>query len=100
MRRLRLLILMLLPAVLLTLGACQTIPRPAFDAADLAAASPPWRYDFLTADARDRFVRETVRAQNAATTSWPCQAAEPTAPMALASWSAGARPAPGPSSRW
>lgn len=67
MRRLRLLILMLLPAVLLTLGACQTIPRPAFDAADLAAASPPWRYDFLTADARDRFVRETVRAQNAAT---------------------------------
>jgi hypothetical protein len=48
MRHLRLLILMLLPAVFLTLGACQTIPRPVFDAADLAAASPPWRYDFRT----------------------------------------------------
>ncbi|HEY4584777.1 MAG TPA: patatin-like phospholipase family protein, partial [Brevundimonas sp.] len=66
MRRLRLLILLLLPSALLTLGACQTIPRPAFDAADLTAASPPWRYDFLTSEARDRFVRETINAQNAA----------------------------------
>ena len=67
MRRLRLLVLIVLPAALLALGACQTIPRPAFDAADLAAASPPWRYDFLTAEARDRFVRETAGARNAAT---------------------------------
>lgn len=66
MRHLRLLILMLLPAVFLTLGACQTIPRPAFDAADLAAASPPWRYDFRTENERARFVRETINAQNAA----------------------------------
>ena len=66
MRHLRLLTLMLLPAVFLTLGACQTIPRPVFDAADLAAASPPWRYDFRTEDERARFVRETINAQNAA----------------------------------
>lgn len=66
MRHLRLLILMLLPAVFLTLGACQTIPRPVFDAADLAAASPPWRYDFRTEGERTRFVRETINAQNAA----------------------------------
>lgn len=64
MRHLRLLIVMLLPAVFLTLGACQTIPRPAFEAADLAAASPPWRYDFRTEDERTRFVRETINAQN------------------------------------
>ena len=63
MRHLRLLILMLLPAVFLTLGACQTIPRPVFDAADLAAASPPWRYDFRTEGERARFVRETINAQ-------------------------------------
>lgn len=64
MRHLRLLIVMLLPAVFLTLGACQTIPRPAFEAADLAAASPPWRYDFRTEEERTRFVRETINAQN------------------------------------
>lgn len=51
---------------LLLLGACQTIPRPAFDAADLAAASPPFRYDFVSPEARDRFVRETSDAQKAA----------------------------------
>lgn len=65
-RILRLIALVLLPATVL-LGACQTIPRPAFEADDLAAASPPFRYDFVSAEARDRFVRETAGAQGAAT---------------------------------
>ncbi|AYG95039.1 phospholipase [Brevundimonas naejangsanensis] len=67
MRLLRLLALILLPTAALALGACQTMPRPAFQAADLAAASPPWRYDFLSQEARDRFVRETLDASQATT---------------------------------
>lgn len=60
----------LLPVALLlmqALSACQTLPRAEFEARDLSAASPPWRYDFLTEEARAHFIQETTAAGASAT---------------------------------
>lgn len=46
-------------------AACQTLPRPAFTQAELAAASPPYRYDFSSDTARARFEADTRRAAQA-----------------------------------
>lgn len=49
-------------ALLVALTACQTLPRPGFTQEELAAASPPFRYDFSNDAARSRFEADTRRA--------------------------------------
>lgn len=52
-------------ALLVALTACQTLPRPGFTQEELAAASPPFRYDFSNDAARSRFEADTRRAGQA-----------------------------------
>lgn len=61
-RRLALLCLILTG---LATAACQTLPRPEFTQADLAAVSPSFRYDFSSDEARARFETDTRRAGQA-----------------------------------
>lgn len=49
-------------ALLVATTACQTLPRPSFTQAELAAASPPFRYDFSNDAARTRFEADTRQA--------------------------------------
>ena len=51
--------------LLVAASACQTLPRPDFTPADLAAVSPPYRYDFADEGARTRFEADTRRAGQA-----------------------------------
>ena len=60
----RLALLCLILAGLAT-AACQTLPRPDFTQADLAAVSPSFRYDFSSDTARARFETDTRRAGQA-----------------------------------
>ena len=57
-------LLCLIFAVLAT-AACQTLPRPGFTQGELAAASPSFRYDFSSDEARARFESDTRRAGQA-----------------------------------
>ncbi|UQV17855.1 hypothetical protein MU852_13745 [Brevundimonas albigilva] len=63
-------------------AACQTLPRPGFTQAELAAASPPYRYDFSSDTARARSRRTPGapprRRPTVGSTCWPCPAAAPT----------------------
>lgn len=52
-------------ALLVALTACQTLPRPGFTQEELAAASPPFRYDFSNDAAPSRFEADTRRAGQA-----------------------------------
>lgn len=52
-------------ALLVALTACQTLPRPGFTQEELAAASPPFRYDFSNDAARSRFEADTRQAGQA-----------------------------------